>query len=498
MRKKRLIINTIVAIINQIITFVCGFILPRQILLAFGSETNGLVASITQFLGVITFLDMGIGTVVQSSLYKPLANKNNEDINGIIYEAKNFFSTIAKILIIYTILLMIFYPMIIKNQQSHWQTSFLIFAISLSIITQYFFGIISQLLLNADQRNYINLGSQAIITIINTIVCIIVIKSGASIIVVKLISAVVLLIKPILLYIYVKRKYNLNSKCNKNQNMLKDKWSATAQHIATTIVDKTDIIVLSTFSSLTNVSIYSVYHLVVFGLYQAFLVLTTGIQSFFGDIFAKNENEKFKSSFIFFEFIIHNFISFIFGCSLALIIPFVKIYTLDINDVDYVVPLFSIIIVIAFEFACLRAFYNIVIKAVGHYKQTQKGSINEAIINIAVSIILVYKFGLIGVAIGTLLAMFYRTIYLLNYINKNIINEKNTSVIRLFIIDIIINMFIIIISKIIIINNLTYFDWLVYALKIASISIVGEFIINFIFNNKKFMKIIKNITKVKN
>ena len=57
MREKRLFYNTISSLVFQVTTIICGFILPRLILNAFGSEVNGLVNSITQFLGVISFLE---------------------------------------------------------------------------------------------------------------------------------------------------------------------------------------------------------------------------------------------------------------------------------------------------------------------------------------------------------------------------------------------------------------------------------------------------------
>ena len=78
-RKRRLFYNTISSLIFQLTTIICGFILPRLILTAFGSEVNGLVNSIIQFLGIISFLELGVGAVVQSTLYKPLAEKNYKD-----------------------------------------------------------------------------------------------------------------------------------------------------------------------------------------------------------------------------------------------------------------------------------------------------------------------------------------------------------------------------------------------------------------------------------
>ena len=110
MRQKRLLYNTVSSLIFQLTTIICGFILPRLILNAFGSEVNGLVNSIAQFLGVISFLELGVGAVVQSALYKPLAEKNQKDVSKIISSANKFFTRLGQILLIYVIVLVIVYP----------------------------------------------------------------------------------------------------------------------------------------------------------------------------------------------------------------------------------------------------------------------------------------------------------------------------------------------------------------------------------------------------
>ena len=105
MRKKRLILNTITSLLLQLTTIICGFVLPRLILNHFGSNVNGLVNSITQFLQIISFLELGVGAVVQSSLYKPLADKDNNQISSIIVSANKFFRKIAIILTVYILVL---------------------------------------------------------------------------------------------------------------------------------------------------------------------------------------------------------------------------------------------------------------------------------------------------------------------------------------------------------------------------------------------------------
>ena len=78
---KKLKLNTITSLIYEVIAIISGFILPRIIMGEYGSSINGLVNSITQFISIISFLELGVGKVVQSSLYKPLAEHDHEQIS---------------------------------------------------------------------------------------------------------------------------------------------------------------------------------------------------------------------------------------------------------------------------------------------------------------------------------------------------------------------------------------------------------------------------------
>lgn len=116
MQKKLLAKNTIASLLAQVTVLVCGFILPRFFLQSFGSEVNGMVNSIAQFLGVISFLELGVGAVVESALYKPLAEKNNEEISKVMASANKFFQRLAQILVVYVIVLIFIYPFIGKSR----------------------------------------------------------------------------------------------------------------------------------------------------------------------------------------------------------------------------------------------------------------------------------------------------------------------------------------------------------------------------------------------
>lgn len=109
-RKRKLIYNTIVALFKQAVVVICGFIIPRYMLIYYGSEVNGAISSITQMLSFISLLEMGIGPVIQSNLYKPLANNDTLEISKIVKSSERFFRRIAYIFIGYVIVLMLVYP----------------------------------------------------------------------------------------------------------------------------------------------------------------------------------------------------------------------------------------------------------------------------------------------------------------------------------------------------------------------------------------------------
>ena len=114
-RKKKLLLNTGTALLYQVITLVCGFVLPKFIIPYFGSAVNGLLSSITQFLTIITLCECGVGAVVQSALYKPLADRDDEAISRIVISSNRFFQRIIRLLRGYVAVLCVVYPIIVSD-----------------------------------------------------------------------------------------------------------------------------------------------------------------------------------------------------------------------------------------------------------------------------------------------------------------------------------------------------------------------------------------------
>ena len=87
--------NIICSVLLQIVTIASGFVIPKVILVYFGSSVNGLISSINQFLNYIQLLEGGLSGVIMAALYKPLANHDKEKISGIVKAAQSFFQKIG-------------------------------------------------------------------------------------------------------------------------------------------------------------------------------------------------------------------------------------------------------------------------------------------------------------------------------------------------------------------------------------------------------------------
>lgn len=414
--------NAISSLILQSTTIIQGLILPRFILCTFGSETNGLVSSINNLLGFISLLEGGLGAVVLAELYGPIEKKDDEKIQGIIGACQSFFSKLTLVFLVYTILVAFFYPRYIDTSLSKGAVSVLVLILSMTTVAQYLFSITYRLLLQAEQKLYIVNYVSAVTILINTISAAIIIFVSPSIHIVKFCSGIIYMIQPMVYRTFVEKKFlKGNIRKKKQHYTLKNRWSGFAQNLAHFVNMNTDVALITLFMPLQYVSIYSVHLLVINALRGIVTSVGNSYQSALGKYIAMGDSAQLRQKFRKFEegFWLTGMV--LFFCCALLINPFIQIYTTGITDAEYYQPIFSFVIVIANMIYVIREPYRLLVLAGGKFKETNFGAFAEAIINLGMSLLLITKFGLIGVAIGTLVAILFRLIYLVWYLHKDII-----------------------------------------------------------------------------
>lgn len=485
MRKKRATYNIITSIIYQVVMVLVNFIIPKLIMSTFGSAMNGLINSITQFLSYVSLLESGVCNVVIVKYYESLANEDQIKTSQIYKESKKFFNGIAAFSVGYIALLCVFYPMFAKSDFASPTIIKLILIISAITLTQYLFGISARCLIQADQRAYIVNITKTIANIFSTIFVLIFVKLNCNVFIVKGSSTVALICIPIVFCLYARRRYKISSSVSRNKKLLSDKWDGLGQHIAAFIHSNADVALLTIFSGVVQVSIYSVYAMILDGLSSLCSTLTNGVSAAFGNMIAKKEYDNLKRSYIAFDYLYTIIIFILFTVAYHMILPFIRIYTADITDANYIIPLYAIIAILARGIYCIRCSYTCIIYAAGHFRQTTRNCFIEAIINIVVSLLLVHKYGIVGVGIGTLIAMAYRSIDYIYYLSKNIIKWDIKKVAFRYLINIIGVATVYVSVKWILYDSINSVKgWIIYAVITTLITVIEFLVINTLLNRR--------------
>ena len=183
---------------------------------------------------------------------------------------------------------------------------------------------------------------------------------------------------------------------------------------------------------------------------------------------------------------------------MVMILPFIKVYTMGITDANYYRPTFAILITLAEFVWAIRLPYSGITLAAGHFKETKRGAWIEAFTNLILSTILVFKFGIIGVAIGTLVSMIIRTFEFMYHTSEYILQrgqKENIKRVVIVIIEILILTLLgFYISNYFIVKS--YITWIILATIVGIITLLVVSLINGIAYRKDLKDILDMIKRI--
>ena len=464
MKNKATLLNMASGLLLQFCTLISGFIIPRIILSYFGSEVNGLVSSLNQFLSYISLVEGGVSGVIIANLYKPLVDGNNAKLSSVIVTSDKFYKKIGYIFLGYSIVLAVVYPLIFAKDFNFDYVLELTIILSLNLLIQYMFALTLRNVLNADKKIYIANFAQMVITIFNVILALVSVLIYPSIHILKFISGSLFILQPIIFSVYAKKHYSIDWKAKVDNSLIKERWNGFAINFAAFIHSSTDIAILTIFTDLKTVSIYSVYCLVSNGLKNLINACISGVNATVGQAYAKRDYDELNKKMDIYEYVVFIAVFFTFTIAALLITPFVQIYTKGITDTNYYQPLFGILVLISEALYLVKLPHMNLAYSANKFKEITPSAFIEAGLNIVISVVLVSKFGLIGVTAGTIVGMAYRTIFHVHYTSK-IVPGRGQSIFykKFFSFTVIAVCGFMICYKFLPLTNLTVVSWIIYA-----------------------------------
>ena len=234
------------------------------------------------------------------------------------------------------------------------------------------------------------------------------------------------------------------------------------------------------------------------GLKSIIVAISQAILPIVGRTYASGNRQNLNKIFGIYEMIIL-FLSFLlFTIGGLTITPFVKLYTSCVYDANYNQPVFGWLIIVSELVYCIREPYVSLAFSANRFKDFKSISYIEAILNIVISIIFVKKFGIVGVAIGTLISMLTRTIYQINYLKNNILKRSYIKLYKIIIIYIFGSVISSVLSqKFISDGGNTILGWIGYAAKNGIVVILVLVLLTLFFYHKQISSWIIEFSKTK-
>lgn len=431
-RSKKFMYNSVTTALLQVVTMVAGFITPRYMLMAYGSEINGLVSSILQFISYFNLVEAGLSSAVVYSLYKPISEKNHDRINRIVSAAKNFYFKSGFIFVGLVVLLALVYPFIVSTTALD-KTSIFVLVLILGVNGSLEFFTLAKYraLLTADQKTYVVSLASIAYTILNTIIVVVLSTFRVNIVLLRFVALLSIFLRSMILYLYVKFHYDfIRYDAEPDNHALDKRWSALYLQIVQTVQNASPAVLITVFSSLKMVSVYSIYNMVMSGINGIMSVFSTGVSAGFGELLVKEDRSIFNKAYKDFEYLYYFMETVVYSITLITILPFVQVYTDGVKDAQYTNIIFAVLFVLNGILYNLKTPQGMLVVSAGLYKETRVQSTIQAAILLFGGILLGYKYELMGVMLASCLSNLYRCIDLFFFIPKNVTHMSKGPTLR--------------------------------------------------------------------
>lgn len=422
--KRRVATNFVSSLFGYVLSIAIGLILPRFFTLTYGSEVNGLIGSVNQFVVYLGLFEAGVGTATLQALYKPVAIDDKTGISSIMNAAGAYYRKAGLYYLIGLIVLCFGYPFAFKTEIGFFRVVAVVFFVGFINVLNFWVQGKYTVLLRAEGKNYILTNLNSVINVLTGILKIVLIRMKVDIVLIMASAFLVNFGTMVFVFIYMKVNYKwLDQTVAADFKAIEQKNYVLVHEISTLVFNNTDIIILTIFCGLKVVSVYTMYKLVITYLGNVLSTITTSVEFSLGQLYQTQKSVFAKRVDLcesVYSISFHTFNS----VALFLFVPFMRLYTSGITDINYVDYRLAVLFVTIELLSSVRIMMLKTINFAGHFKLTTSRTITESIINLTVSLVAVQFWGIYGVLLGTVVALLYRTNDVIIYSNVRLIGRS--------------------------------------------------------------------------
>lgn len=408
-RVKKSLKNAKVGVFFFIASIFVQFFSRKLFLDNLGDEFIGLETTLRSVLSFLNLAELGIGTAIGFTLYKPIFDENHNEINKIIALLGVLYRRIGYIIIGVGVIVSLFFPLIFGETAFSLILVYFVFYTLLTSTLLSYFANYHQSLLGADQKGYIIQGYFQTLIIIRVILQALVAVFLKDFYVYIILELIFSIIYSVLLRKKVKTEYpwliiNSTQKAEiikEYPDIIKKIKQVFVHKMGSFVKNGTDNILVFALVNVQSVAFFGNYQLILTKLGGLVKMAFAGTGSAVGNLIAEDDEQNIKKVFwelMAIQFFIAGFFSLILYFTME---PFILLWL----GAKYILAKTTLILLVANFFiyqisSTVERFKN----AYGLYQDTWAAA-TEAILNLTISLICGSIWGIDGIILGTLVSL---------------------------------------------------------------------------------------------
>lgn len=409
-RTKNATRNIIWGFFQRMIGMILPFISRTVMIYTLGNMYLGLNGLFSSVLQVLNVSELGISSAITFSMYKPLAEGDEEEVCALMNFYKKCYRIIGFVVLVAGLLLLPMLRKLISGDVPTEINIYILYLIQLAatFISYQLFSYKSALL-NAAQRNDITSKVSSVIAVIQTFLQIFVLlflKNYYIYILVVLVSNVINNLTVQRLSKKLFPQYISRGKISKEQfKEIRTKVGGMIfQKIGGVILSSVDTIIISAFLGLTTLGLYQNYYYIITSLFGILGVIMSALISTVGNSIVTESVEKNYRDFKKFNFIYIWIVTWCTICLLCVYQPFMELWVGKERMLSFEMVILFAIYFFVHKWCDMLYVYQ---EACGIWWETKMVPLCAAIVNLCTNIVLVMIIGLPGILISTIVSVVF-------------------------------------------------------------------------------------------
>lgn len=407
-RTKNAAKNIIFGMILKVYQIVVPFLMRTAIIYTLGVQYLGLDSLFISVLQILNLAELGVGSAMVFSMYKPIAEDDEMKICALMKLYKIYYRVIGIIILVIGLIISPFIPYLIKSDLPIGLNIYVLYIMNLlATVFSYWLFAYKNCLLQAHQRNDITSKVTLCVFSIKYLIQFVVLfclKNYYYYLMVNLISQMLLNVITAIIVSKLYPNYEARGKLDKEivkdiNQRVKDLFTSKVGGV---IVNSVDTVVISAFLGLTMLAIYQNYYYIITAIIGLVGVIFTSCSAGIGNSLVIDSEEKNYNDLKKFTFIIIWVSSFCTCCLLCLFQPFMKWWVGEKFLLSFSCVICLCVYYYMYELNFLLNTYK---DSAGIWHKDRFRPLATAFTNLILNLLLVNFIGIYGIILSTVISM---------------------------------------------------------------------------------------------